>query len=163
VLLVRKLLVIASALLALGSTALVFAGPASAATGTFTNFPVSGPTLSADDRGDGLYVDMVTAAFAATFIWHPSDATTEIRAQDSQDCMQVVASSSYEVRIANCDGGTDQTFIPNPVSGGYEFILDSDTSLCLNDHYDNPSGADLNATTCNSDAAAETDQTFFAG
>jgi hypothetical protein len=160
----RKLAVIASALLALGGTALVSAGPASADTGAFTNNNAGGTSLSAWDRGTGLVVYMVgPMAGDTTFIWHPNDATTEIRAQDSQDCMQVVPSESYEVRMAVCDGGTDQMFIPNPVSGGHEFISDSHTNLCLNDDYNNPTNALLNATTCNSDAAAETDQTFFSG
>jgi hypothetical protein len=159
----QRALVTVAATAVLGVMGAVAAVPASADTGTFTNDPVAGPILSAQNRGVGLFVNMVTAAFASSFVWHPNDATTEIRVRDTQDCMQVVPSSSYEVRIAACDGGADQTFIPNPVPGGYEFIWDSNTSLCLNDHYDNEPTADLNATTCNSDPAAETDQTFFSG
>jgi hypothetical protein len=84
----------------------------------------------------------------STWIWHPNDATTEIREQNSNDCMQVVPSSNDQVRLAICDGAADQTFIPSQqYSGPLGFWFKSELSgdLCLNDHWQ---VGQLNAAPC---------------
>jgi hypothetical protein len=135
----HKLIVIASALLGLGSAAVVFTGPAYAATS-----PVAfcDTTLHSGNVycAGGIFPDFVTMGAGTGTLWayHPSNDTTEFRLGDSQDCMQVIPSSTppNRVRVAACDGGTDQMFIPVAQDGGHSYIWDSgNDNQCLNDHW----------------------------
>jgi hypothetical protein len=149
VLQVRKLAVIASALLALGSAAVVFSsGPAFADSNvTFCNTNTNSSDLCAVSTGIPHFINM--EVLGSTWVYYPNDATTEIRQYDTNDCMQVVPSSANEVRVAVCDSGSDQEFVPTAVSGGHTYRSELSGNLCLNDHWQVSA---LNAAPCNGGA-----------
>jgi hypothetical protein len=141
VLRVRKLAVIASAVLALGSVSLAFPGSASASTtGPLCNLNLGGTTLCASGGSSG-YVSMSDSG-GSTWIYHPNVSTTTIRLQGTNDCMTVDANNN-RITMTGCIGGVDQLFEP---SAGEIFTTDLDYDGCLNDHYQ---VSQLNVATCN--------------
>jgi hypothetical protein len=138
---IRKMAVIASAVLALGSAGLAFSGPASADTTQLCNNNLGGTSACAYTSGSG-YVSM--AAAGSIWIYHPNTSATEIRLDGTNDCMTIDSGNS-RIEMATCESSTDQLWAPTSTSGGFTYTSESNAE-CLNDHYQLN---EVNVATCN--------------
>jgi hypothetical protein len=162
-LLIRKFAIVASAVVALSATGLVFAGTASAATDTsmcaVAENGASGCAYPDYPTPVGHEIDM-EGTETTTWIIHPNALPTTIRLQDTSDCMQLETSDSNEIYPEACSSASDQSWgiVFSNGSDGTEwwsFYSMANTNLCLNFHYEKNQ---LDAATCN----YGTDQLFLA-